>query len=178
VLTPQGQLDAAAEVVWRSENVPIDQRNVEATLQSGAPKPATANSSASSGSNFLLAGLALTGAAFVLGAAPQIRIDPSVPDELPSEPSVRYRVSSKAVPEEVAAEQEAIAAEEEAFEQAAQQTGRRAALRQGAATTVEGAGTTLQTIGAAIVSAGSRLTTFIILPANWADSFKPPGPRS
>jgi hypothetical protein len=31
VLTPQGQLDAAAEVGWRTANVPVGRRDIEAT---------------------------------------------------------------------------------------------------------------------------------------------------
>ncbi|UJS21753.1 MAG: RHS repeat-associated core domain-containing protein [Candidatus Brocadia sp.] len=38
-LTPQGQLDAAAEVKWRTENVPMDQRDVEALRKSGPALP-------------------------------------------------------------------------------------------------------------------------------------------
>jgi RHS repeat-associated protein len=38
-LTPQGQLDAAAEVKWRTENVPMDQRDVEALRKSGPAAP-------------------------------------------------------------------------------------------------------------------------------------------
>jgi hypothetical protein len=38
-LTPQGQLDAAAEVKWRTENVPMDQRDVNALRESGPAKP-------------------------------------------------------------------------------------------------------------------------------------------
>jgi RHS repeat-associated protein len=38
-LTPQGQLDAAAEVKWRTENVPLDQRDVEALRKSGPALP-------------------------------------------------------------------------------------------------------------------------------------------
>lgn len=34
-LTPQGQLDAAAEVKWRTENIPMDQRDVNALRNSG-----------------------------------------------------------------------------------------------------------------------------------------------
>ncbi len=35
-LTPQGQLDAAAEVKWRTENIPMDQRDVNALRNSGS----------------------------------------------------------------------------------------------------------------------------------------------
>jgi hypothetical protein len=38
-LTPQGQLDAAEEVRWRTENVPMDQRDVDAVRNSGPAKP-------------------------------------------------------------------------------------------------------------------------------------------
>ncbi|WP_204043226.1 SpvB/TcaC N-terminal domain-containing protein [Acrocarpospora phusangensis] len=38
-LTPQGQLDAAGEVKWRTENVPMDQRDVEALRKSGPAAP-------------------------------------------------------------------------------------------------------------------------------------------
>ncbi|WP_268240800.1 toxin TcdB middle/C-terminal domain-containing protein [Streptomyces lacrimifluminis] len=38
-LTPQGQLDAAAEVDWRTSNVPMDQRDVEAVRKGGAAAP-------------------------------------------------------------------------------------------------------------------------------------------
>ena len=34
-LTPQGQLDAAAEVKWRTSNVPLDQRDVEVLRKGG-----------------------------------------------------------------------------------------------------------------------------------------------
>jgi RHS repeat-associated protein len=34
-LTPQGQLDAAAEVRWRTENIPLDQRDVERVRKGG-----------------------------------------------------------------------------------------------------------------------------------------------
>jgi len=37
-LTPQGQLDAAEYVKWKTENVPLDQRDVEMLRSSGAPK--------------------------------------------------------------------------------------------------------------------------------------------
>jgi hypothetical protein len=37
-LTPQGQLDAAAEVKWRTTNVPMDQRDVDA-IRKGGPAP-------------------------------------------------------------------------------------------------------------------------------------------
>jgi len=35
-LSPQGQLDAAAEVRWRTENIPLDQRNVKMLRKSGS----------------------------------------------------------------------------------------------------------------------------------------------
>ncbi len=38
-LTPQGQLDAADEVAWRTENVPMDQRDVEALRRGGQAAP-------------------------------------------------------------------------------------------------------------------------------------------
>jgi RHS repeat-associated protein len=38
-LTPQGQLDAAEEVRWRTENVPLDQRDVNALRNSGPARP-------------------------------------------------------------------------------------------------------------------------------------------
>jgi len=38
-LSPQGQLDAAAEVKWRTENVPMDQRDVDALRKSGPALP-------------------------------------------------------------------------------------------------------------------------------------------
>jgi RHS repeat-associated protein len=38
-LTPQGQLDAAAEVKWRTENVPMDQRDVDRLRNSGPAAP-------------------------------------------------------------------------------------------------------------------------------------------
>jgi hypothetical protein len=47
-LTPQGQLDAADEVLWRTANLPMDQRNVEylrtgdPSVQAQPPDPAAA----------------------------------------------------------------------------------------------------------------------------------------
>src|SRR5829696_7926029 len=38
-LTPQGQLDAAAEVDWRTSNTPLDQRNVDAVRNGGLAAP-------------------------------------------------------------------------------------------------------------------------------------------
>jgi hypothetical protein len=38
-LTPQGQLDAAAEVKWRTDNVPMDQRDVDALRKGGSALP-------------------------------------------------------------------------------------------------------------------------------------------
>lgn len=38
-LTPQGQLDAADEVRWKTSNVPMDQRDVDAVRKGGAAKP-------------------------------------------------------------------------------------------------------------------------------------------
>jgi hypothetical protein len=38
-LTPRGQLDAAAEVKWRTANVPMDQRDVDAIRKGGPARP-------------------------------------------------------------------------------------------------------------------------------------------
>ena len=38
-LSPEGQLDAAAEVKWRTNNVPMDQRNVDAVRKGGPALP-------------------------------------------------------------------------------------------------------------------------------------------
>jgi hypothetical protein len=42
VLTPQGQLDAANEVAWRTANVPMDQRDINAIRNSAPRNAATA----------------------------------------------------------------------------------------------------------------------------------------